>query len=456
MSFLPEKLLESLEGVKGFNKTSFKEIHSDGEKITSIRINPLKPAHLSFGAMEKVPWSSYGYYLSSRPFFTFDPLIHGGAYYVQEASSMFLEQCLIQLGDMTRGIKVLDLCAAPGGKSTLIQSLLNKDSLLVSNEVIKTRVNVLSENIIKWGAANNIVTNNDPRDFSRLKNYFDIIVIDAPCSGSGLFRRDPDAVNEWSPAAVDMCSRRQQRILADVWPALKQNGLVIYSTCSYSVQEDEDICDWICDNFNATSLSVKIRSEWGIVETISSKHKAFAYRFFPDKLSGEGFFIACFRKKDGGETSTEHSKKKLVKLSVPDKALVQPWLNDASEYDLYSHEQNIFAFRAALDQELLSIHASLYTRKAGTLVGKLLNKEFIPAHDLALSEVVNNGLPAVVLQQEDAVRYLRKEEVKTETREKGWALVKYEGINLGWVKLLSNRVNNYYPKEWRILKSSDS
>ena len=472
MSQLPGKLLDSLEGVKGFNKETFKEIHESNERITAIRLNPLKSKRALFKkeevketqeretifeGMQHIPWTNYGYYLPARPFFTFDPLLHGGAYYVQEASSMFLEQCLKQLVDLNSGIKILDLCAAPGGKSTHIQSLINEKSLLVSNEVIKTRVNILIENLSKWGAVNNIVTNNDPRDFSRLENYFDVIVIDAPCSGSGLFRRDPDTIKEWSPEAVDMCSLRQQRILSDVYPALKQNGILIYSTCSYSAEEDEEICDWICEHFNAEALTVGINPQWGIVETSSIKHHAPGYRFFPDRLKGEGFFISCFRKKDGEESFDSYPKKnKLLKLSASEKEMVEPWLRNPSAHNLYHLEQDVFAFPVTMDQELAVVHANLYTKKAGVRIGRLVKKELLPDHELALSEIANETILSISLKKEEALQYLRKEEVKFEAGDKGWALVKYEGVNLGWVKLLGNRINNYYPKEWRILKSGNS
>ncbi len=193
---------------------------------------------------------------------------------------MFLEQCIKQLANLSNRLKILDLCAAPGGKSTLIQSLISEESLLVSNEVIKTRVNILTENMFKWGSLNNIVTHNDPRDFARLENYFDVMVVDAPCSGSGLFRRDSSAIKEWSLQAVDICSNRQQRILADAYPALKKNGILIYSTCSYSEQEDEDICDWLMENFNLETLKVNIEESWHIVESRSNRSRAFGYRFF--------------------------------------------------------------------------------------------------------------------------------------------------------------------------------
>ncbi|MES1250371.1 MAG: hypothetical protein ABUL46_06775, partial [Chitinophaga rupis] len=203
---LPKEFLISLEGIEGYDAAAFEKVHADSGQVTSIRFNPLKvPAGATpeayvpdgGGPLTKVPWSSWGYYLEQRPSFTFDPLFHAGVYYVQEASSMLLEQALRQTSDLQKPLRVLDLCAAPGGKSTLLQSLLSPESLLVSNEVIRTRVGVLQENLVKWGATNVIITSNDPRDFQRLENYFDVIVVDAPCSGSGLFRREPEAIGEW-------------------------------------------------------------------------------------------------------------------------------------------------------------------------------------------------------------------------------------------------------------------
>ncbi len=208
---LPKEFLSSLESLPGYDATAFAAVHASGDQVTSIRLNPAKLLNLApdndasawllragLHSDSNVPWSSYGYYLGPRPFFTYDPLLHAGVYYVQEASSMFLEQALLQTTDLSGPLRVLDLCAAPGGKSTLLQSLLSPDSLLVSNEVIRNRVSVLRENSIKWGGANTVITSNDPQDFSILENYFDVLVVDAPCSGSGLFRRDPEAVAEWS------------------------------------------------------------------------------------------------------------------------------------------------------------------------------------------------------------------------------------------------------------------
>src|SRR5215203_3380652 len=300
---IPQELFKSLENVPGFNQKAFEEVHASGEQITSIRINPLKWSkpddkrlagenihHSPFTIHSQVPWSSYGYYLSQRPSFTFDPLFHSGCYYVQEASSMFLEQALKQSEDLSKTLRVLDLCAAPGGKSTHIQSLISAESLLVSNEVIRNRTGILKQNIIKWGCENVVVTNNDPQHFSKLEGFFDVIIIDAPCSGSGLFRKDAEAIDEWSEENVWLCCGRQKRIIADSIACLKKDGILIYSTCSYSKEEDEDIADWLVKEWDMENIKLTIKENWGIVESQSEKSKSVGYRFFPDKLKGEGFY----------------------------------------------------------------------------------------------------------------------------------------------------------------------
>ena len=237
---LPVALLDSLKGVEGFDKDEFIAIHQSGNQVTSIRLNQFKQANsLEKYYSKEIPWCKNAFYLNERPSFTLDPVFHAGGYYVQEASSMFLWHILEQLiGNDTNGKKVLDLCAAPGGKSTLLASYFT-DGLVVANEVIKSRSAILVENVIKWGLPNIIVTNNDPSHFNKLIGFFDVIVVDAPCSGSGLFRKDPSAIEEWSEDNVLHCSQRQERILADIIPSLKDNGILLYSTCSYSIDEDE-------------------------------------------------------------------------------------------------------------------------------------------------------------------------------------------------------------------------
>ena len=459
---LPKELLTSLEGLPGYDAAAFEAIHASGNQVTSIRINPAKVAGITSASVSQlplvvpqgataVPWSSYGYYLGKRPSFTFDPLFHAGTYYVQEASSMFLEQALKQTTYLGKPLRVLDCCAAPGGKSTLLQSLLSADSLLVSNEVIRNRVQVLRENMIKWGAANSIVTNNDPRDFAGLENYFDVIVIDAPCSGSGLFRREPEAVAEWSPANVQLCSQRQQRILADCWPALRNGGTLIYSTCSYSREEDEDILDWLTGDLQAETYRLDLNPEWNIVET-QGKKGAWGYRFYPDRIMGEGFFIACLRKIDGGSFIPPRKINAPERTTKKEQELLQTWIRPDLPIFFFRHQEQIHALPERLAADLPILQSACYIKKAGITLGMPSAKEFIPEHELAMSTMIAPELPAVTLDGPQALQYLRKEELHIDTTLRGWALVRYAGHNLGWVKILPNRWNNYYPKDWRILK----
>jgi 16S rRNA C967 or C1407 C5-methylase (RsmB/RsmF family)/NOL1/NOP2/fmu family ribosome biogenesis protein len=462
---LPQSLIQSLQNHKGFNETAFTAAHQSGGQITSIRLNPKKIfniQHSIFDAqLEKVPWSQYGYYLPERPSFTLDPLFHAGAYYVQEASSMFLEEALKQTIDISQPLKVLDLCAAPGGKSTLIQSVISKESLLICNEVIKTRVNILSENITKWGAANVIVSNNDAADFKRLPGYFDLIVVDAPCSGSGLFRKDANAISEWSENNVNLCAQRQQRILADIMPSLKSGGVLIYSTCSYSQQEDEAIADWLVDELKLESVQLKVTDEWEIVETVSEKLNSFGYRFYPDKVKGEGFFIAAFKKPGSAVIITEANKhtaamqrtkvKSKQAFTAKEIETIKPYLLHADHFFFIKQNEEIIALPIHLENELAIIQSALYIKKAGVKLGALIRNELIPAHELAVNNIMNPLLPKLEIDKETALQYLRKVDIEVKFELRGWVLLTHQQLPLGWIKAMPNRCNNYYPKEWRIL-----
>ena len=459
---LPKQLIDSLERIEGFDKQAFENMHASPEQVTSIRINPDKTSmvngewsvihHPPLTIQDCVPWSQYGYYLSQRPSFTFDPLFHAGCYYVQEASSMFLEQMLKQTVDLSKPLKILDLCAAPGGKSTHIQSLITKDSLLVCNEVIKSRANILKDNIIKWGSDNVVITNNDPKDFSKLENYFDVIVIDAPCSGSGLFKRDEEAMDEWSLNNVALCSQRQQRILADIWPALKSDGILIYSTCSYSKEEDEEILDWIEGQFVVSSLQLKVDKGWNITE-VRSKVGAYGYRFWPDKTKGEGFFIGCFRKNEGEETSDMRVKNKIEIITKKEKEIIQPWMVETSNVFIKNNNL-VYSIPVLLKEDINLLLSVLRVQYSGTIAGELFGEKFAPAHSLAMSNLVQKTTAYTELDYEQAIKYLQRKELNVTIKDPGWQLMKYKGFNLGWVKALSNRINNYYPKELRILKDS--
>jgi NOL1/NOP2/sun family putative RNA methylase len=442
---IPEKLLLELREINGFNEPAFIAAH-ELAPATSVRLNPAKDIGL-FNGFDLVPWCTGGIYLKERPVFTLDPAYHAGAYYVQEASSMFLAYMLKAIVAGRAGLRVLDLCAAPGGKSTLITSLLDKDSLLVSNEVIRARASVLDENMTRWGYMNTWVTSNDPRDLGRLLSYFDIVVVDAPCSGSGLFRKDKRALDEWTEANVQLCSLRQQRILADVWPALKQDGVLVYATCSYSLQEDEQILDWLASSYDVTTMTVPVREEWGIT-TVNSGAGMTGYRFFPDKSQGEGFFIAMLRKNEEADELRPQRFK-----AANDKKIQQQagyLLKDTEAAFIQAGKDSFSAIRPEHEADLQALSKFVYLRKTGLNLGQPAAKDWIPAHEVALSVDAHANLPAVNVKKEEALHFLKREDMSIPGMEKGWLMVKYNGLGIGWVKSLGNRVNNYLPKHWRI------
>lgn len=456
---LPHKLLESLEGIKGFDEEALISVHESGEQVTSIRVNPFKSTMVNgqwsvrqthdSAFTTHIPWTEYGYYLPTRPSFTFDPLFHAGLYYVQEASSMFLEQALKQTVNLSKPLRVLDLCAAPGGKSTHILSLISHDSLLVSNEVIRSRANILKDNIVKWGCSNVVVTNNDPKDFQKLENYFDVIVVDAPCSGSGLFRREPEAVDEWSEQNVLLCSQRQQRILADVLPALKNGGVLIYSTCSYSKEEDEQIVEWLLKELPIVNCQLSNDPGWNIIKTEGG------YRFWPDKLKGEGFFIACFRKQGVSEDKFNFPKVKADKFSKQEIDILKNYVN-AEQITFLRHGKMLRAIPVSLFADISFLSSKMRIVNCGIEIGEIIKDKLVPEHALAMSNILSDDLPKIELNHDQSIRYLQKKDMDLPTERKGWVIVTYQGHPLGWINILPNRINNYYPKELRILKEQNT
>lgn len=423
------------------------------EPPVSIRLNPHKNTATSVLA-ERVLWCETGYYLPERPPFTFDPLFHAGAYYVQEASSMFLERAVRQY--VAGPVKCLDLCAAPGGKSTHLLSLLPEGSLLVSNEVIRSRCTVLAENITKWGSAASIVTNNDPEEIGRLTHFFDVIVTDVPCSGEGMFRKDAGSTGEWSVSNVQLCASRQRRILHDIWDALAPGGLLIYSTCTYNTDEDEENIRYIVGELGAEVLSVPISPEWNI--TGAFLHNDPVYRFFPHKTKGEGFFLAVLRKNEGEQVATraqKKNKKEKGKTAVSVPPDVFTWLMRPEQYEIEMRDEMLQAFPKNRYPEYLQIAANLRIVNAGIRLGEVKGKNLLPSHALALSYELNKqAFPSVEISWEEAIRYLRKEAVTLPADvEKGYVLLTYKHLPLGFVKQLGNRSNNLYPQEWRIRSS---
>jgi 16S rRNA C967 or C1407 C5-methylase (RsmB/RsmF family)/NOL1/NOP2/fmu family ribosome biogenesis protein len=420
------------------------------EPPVSIRINPTKKNFTL--PVDPVPWTSSGFYLPQRPVFTLDPSFHAGAYYVQEASSMFLEQAFKQIIPTNKPLRVLDLCAAPGGKSTHIVSLINEASLLVSNEVIRSRVNILGENIQKWGNNNVIVTNNDAADFQRIPGSFDVIVLDAPCSGEGLFRKDPNAKEEWSPSNVDLCSARQRRIIEDVWPALKPGGIMIYSTCTYNEQEDEDAILWLKQNHGVESIRLELDPSWGIQEV--ERSGMYGYKCFPHRVKGEGFFLSIIQKP---ETITDPQRVSLGSFNPLSKRIedtVRTWVRDPELKTFFQRDNTIQFFPTAHFDFLRQVAKNLRVNLAGTFLGTLKHEKIIPEHGLALSsELQTSEFKIVDFDEPMAIQYLRRESLRVDLNYKGFALASFKNLPLGWMNVIPGRINNLYPQEWRIRMS---
>lgn len=419
----------------------------------SIRLNASK-TNILLSDMEPVPWCKGGYYLQERPAFTFDPRFHAGAYYVQEASSMFLDQVIRQY--VTQPVRYLDLCAAPGGKTTLALSTLPEGSLVVCNEIIRSRANILAENIIKWGNPYCIVTNNDSMAFKSLKHYFDVILTDAPCSGEGMFRKDQEAIREWSVSNIELCSQRQQEILNNIWDALRPGGLLIYSTCTYNTDENETIADYLQNKLGAIPLPVQINPEWNIHAEITGSIPC--YRFMPHVTKGEGLFMTVFRKPTSEEfTDREEfysrirTKKNKIEKKRPLPENLKSWIQNNENFSFSQNENSIYAVPKEYAEDLALFSLQMNVIHSGIPLAHLKGKDYIPDHALALSTFLNREIfPEEELTLETALSYLRRESLQLQNSERGYYLVTFKGMPLGWVKNLGNRANNLYPQEWRI------
>lgn len=361
---------------------------------------------------------------------------------------MFLEQAFRQI-EHEKGRVVLDLCAAPGGKSTHLLSLLEEDDLLVSNEVIRSRVSVLDENLRKWGHQNVVVTSNDPADFSDLEGLFDVILVDAPCSGEGLFRRDASAVEQWSVENTNLCATRQRRILADIWPSLKNGGYLIYSTCTFNPEENEENLKWLAENNAIESIRIPIQENWNVDEI--ETNGLFGYRFLPHKVKGEGFFLTLIQKKEGHDTFS-FSRKTKTKLEKMPKQFteIRNWLS-TTDSEFFAKSEFIIAFPESMMPTLNALSEQLRIISFGLPVAQFKKNDLLPEHTFALSIDRNPAVfEAVEVDLKTALLFQKKEEIRISSATKGWLLVQFQGVPLGFVKNLGNRANNYFPKEWRI------
>ena len=444
---LPIDFVHSMQQQLGVAEANALFRSLEGEPVTSIRLND-KIEELTFDAdTDEVPWNEDGYYLSTRPQFTLDPLFHAGCYYVQEASSMFLQQVLEQY--VSRDSIVLDLCAAPGGKSTLISQYLDEEGLLISNEVVRQRVFILSENIQKWGNGNTVVTHNKPIDFGeQLPNLFDCMLIDAPCSGEGMFRKDPDAIAEWSKTNVRLCAERQRSIVEDAWESLKPGGILIYSTCTFNHMENEHNALWIAEELGAEVLDINYHSAWGITEG----HPG--YHFYPHKTRGEGLYICAFRKR--GECINPFRvprSKQMPAKPVEQEDVIRGWLRHPERWAMRQQDRFITAYPMRYKELLEYLTTRFICVSYGVGVGEQRGKSVVPQHPLAMAKDINTeAFPQADLSLEQALAFLRTEAITLGAKPTTILLITYQGVPLGFVKNVGNRCNNMYPKEWRIRK----
>ena len=426
-----------------------------GEPSVSVRINPAKagsPTEI-FGNLVSGPveWNRHAAFLSERPAFTLDPLIHAGAYYVQDSSAMFPGKAFRDVLDkvLESGIispKVLDLCAAPGGKTTDISASLRESCrggyLLISNEIMKQRAAVLADNAAVWGDPSVVVTSVDPKAFGTLPGFFDIIVADVPCSGEGMFRKDDEAVSQWSEENVALCQARQRRIVADVWPSLAEGGLLVYSTCTFNNLENDDNVKWICSEFGAEIIGIDscglLRTECGV-------------SLVPGFVRGEGQYCAVLRKTSpsaGTAACSGRQQDRWQKLPEAHASIIRPLLDE--EMAMIVKDGRIVAVPEYV-RCVLSMLEPLRPLARGLAVGMFKGKDFIPDADLALSLSLRRGaFNEFEVNRETALSFLHRDPVRLPDAERGMLLLVYRGLPIGFVKNLGNRCNSLHPLHRRI------
>ena len=445
MMKLPEEFLEQLRGLLPDEWKALAEAITSSEPSVAVRVNKARGVGVPEGA-RRVPWCDWGFYLQDRPAFTFDPDWHAGRYYVQDASSMFIAHVIKHL--IHEPVRYLDLCAAPGGKTTAAIQALPSGSLVVANEIVPPRARVLADNVVRWGDPRCVVTSNAPVHLGKFDAFFDVIAADVPCSGEGMMRKDDEAVTQWSPALVEQCAQRQREILTDVWSALRPGGLLIYSTCTYNRQENEEIADFIVNELGAMSLEVPVEPAWNIHPAIGSE--AHCYRFMPHNVDGEGLFMAVFRK--NGNASRQDIR---IKEKTPKKCdeIGKNWLSAPDEFIIEQQGDLSVAVPQDIRREVAALRASLNVLHAGVELATVMGRKTIPHHALAMSVArAADAFPVCEVDYLEALRYLRGESI-TVDGPRGYVLVAHEGAVLGFANNLGNRANNLYPKPQRILST---
>jgi 16S rRNA C967 or C1407 C5-methylase (RsmB/RsmF family)/NOL1/NOP2/fmu family ribosome biogenesis protein len=417
----------------------------------SIRLHPEKGNHL-FRSEKSIPWEPLGKYLDQRPSFTLDPNFHGGAYYVQEAASMFLGHALDQVIDWKMSLNVLDLCAAPGGKSTQLLSRISPESVLISNEIDYGRFEILLENLSKWGYTQQIATAKAPNEFESIHELFDLMVVDAPCSGEGMMRKDIQAISHWSPNNVLKCQYRQKDILTSVLGSLKKDGLLFYSTCTFNREENEEIGDWLVSQFALEPIEIQFNEAWGL--KLRRGKESIVHMCYPHRVMGEGFSFQIFRKVSGTEDKLQRKARTQKNLfsSIPVNKFIETWIHNPEQFQYLEYDDGSVQM---INLQTLKILGQLNWKdqktKPGTKIATKKGKDWIPDHDLAISVHLNPDVPVIDLDLKSARMYLKGEVPNVpDMSQNAWKIARFECVNLGWLKQIGNRYNNYFPKNRRI------
>ena len=442
---LSQAFIEQLRGLLPAEWEALVDTITSSEPSVAVRVNEARGVDVPDGA-RRVPWCGPGFYLQDRPTFTFDPDWHAGCYYVQDASSMFIAHVIRSL--VHEPVRYLDLCAAPGGKTTAALQALPPYSMVVANEIVPPRARVLADNVIRWGNPRCVVTSNAPAHLGKMTHFFDVIAADVPCSGEGMMRKDDEAVAQWSPALVEQCAQRQREILTDVWQALRPGGLLIYSTCTYNCQENEQMADFIVSELGAVSLEVPIDPSWNIHGAIGSD--IHGYRFMPHRVDGEGLFMAVFRKDGDGPRQVPRIKEKNTKKADE---IGKNWLSQPDDYAIDQQGDLSIAVPKDIQREVTALRASLNVLHAGVELATVMGRKTVPHHALAMSTArAREAFPTCEVDYPTALRYLRGESITVDAP-RGHVLIAHEGAVLGLANNLGNRANNLYPKPLRILST---
>ena len=455
MKNLPKDFITELDKMGHPAFRNLPEVIATTSPEVSVRVNPRCQVAMPFPEAEPVAWNPEGFYLASRPEFTMDPRLHQGVYYVQEASSMAISTAVGKavelLGIEGRPLHYLDACAAPGGKTTAAIDALPDDAFVVANEFDPRRAQILVENLAKWGAEA-YVTRGDASQMRFPRDFFDIIAADVPCSGEGMMRKDDFAIEQWSPKLVSECSVRQQSIVANLWDFLRPGGIMIYSTCTFNTAENEEIIQWLIDEYGAEPIAVPLDFE-GILGAMGN-HDFPACRFVPGAVRGEGLFMAMLRKPGDFQKTkckVQSTKDKGQRTKVKNTLNLDKFLE--GNYKLVEDEP----LRAVREEHLPlyeAIGKMVRPLTAGIELGALKGKDFIPSQALALSRNYKRGAyPEYEVDKPTALTYLRREALALPDAPRGLVLLTYEKMPLGWIKNLGTRANNLYPDQWRIRKA---